>query len=127
EFVHAAQRGILPQQTHHNRLAVQHGNHRNTNVHLCVVEADLDAAVLGEAFLGDIEMAQNLDAGNDRRLEAFHLRRHGNLLQNTVDAIADAQFVFKRFEVNVRGAQIDGVAQDLVDEADDRRVLGGGG
>ena len=64
-------------------------------------------------------MAQNLDARNDGRLKALQLRRHRNVLQHAVNAVADAKFIFERFEVNVRRAQFDGVLQHLVDEADD--------
>ena len=75
-----------------------------------VVDADLDAAVLRQALLGDVQVAENLDARNDRRLKALDLRRHRHLLQHAVDAVADAQLVFERLEVNVGGAQLDGVA-----------------
>jgi hypothetical protein len=74
------------------------------------VDADLDAAVLRQAFLGDVQVAENLDARNDGRLEALDLRRHRHFLQHAVDAVADAELVLERFEVNVRGAQFDGVA-----------------
>ena len=89
------------------------------------VNADLDAAVLRQAFLGDVEMAENLHARNDGRLEPLELRGHGHLLQHAVNAVADAEFVLERLEVDVRRAQFDGVGQDLVDEPDDRGVLGG--
>ena len=116
-------RRVLPQQTHHDRLAVQHRNDRDADVHLGVVDADLDAAVLRQALLGDVQVAENLDARNDGRLKALDLRRHRHVLQHAVNAVADAEFVLERFEVNVRGAQLDGVAQHLVDEADDRGVF----
>jgi hypothetical protein len=126
QFAHAAQRRVLPQQTHDHGLAVQHRNHRDADVHLGVVETDLDAAVLRQAFFRDVEMAQNFDARHDGRLEALELRGHGHVLQHAVNAVADAELVLERFEMNVRRAQLDGVLQNLVDEADDRGfVLGG--
>ncbi len=123
DFAKAAQRGILPQQTHHDRLAVQHRNHGNADVHLGLLDAHLDAAVLRQAFFRDVEMAQNLDARNDGRLKLFQLRRHGHFLQLAVNAVADAEFVLERFEMDVGGAQLDGVLQNLVDEADDGRLV----
>ncbi len=57
DFTEAAQRGILPEQTHDDRLAVQHRNHRDADVHVGVIEANLDAAVLRQAFFRDVEMA----------------------------------------------------------------------
>src|ERR1017187_4745595 len=126
EFAHAAQRGILAKQTHHDRFAVQHRNDRNADVHFGVVETNLDAAILGQALFGDVQMAQNFDARNDRGLKALELRGNGNVLQHAVNPVADAEFVFEGFEVNVRRAQLDGIFQNLVDEADDGRFILGG-
>jgi hypothetical protein len=56
----------------------------------------------------------------------FQLRGHGNFLQFAVNAVADAKFVLERFEVDVRGAQLNRVLQNLVDEADDGRLVFGG-
>jgi hypothetical protein len=50
----------------------------------------------------------------------------GTSCKHAVDAVADAQLVLERFEVNVGRAKLDGVLEHLVDEADDRSVLGGG-
>src|SRR5208282_3852458 len=126
EFGHAAQRGVLAEQTHHDRLAMQHRNHRNADVHFGVIETNLDAAVLRQAFFGDVEMTQNFDARNDSGLKTFQLRGNGNLLQLAVNAVADTEFVLERFEMDVRRAQINGVLQNLVDEADDGRLVLGG-
>ena len=50
----------------------------------------------------------------------------GTVLQHAVNAVADAEFVLERFQVDVRRAQFDGVLQHLVDEADDGRLVLGG-
>ena len=70
-------------------------------------------------------MAQDFHPGDDGRLEPLDLRGHGHFLEHSVNAVADAQFVFERLEVDVRRAQFNGVAQHLVDEADDGGILGG--
>ncbi len=44
-------------------------------------------------------------------------------MQNAVDAIADPQLVLRGFEVNVRGAVLEGLPDDLVDELDDTGFL----
>ncbi len=44
-------------------------------------------------------------------------------MQNAVDAVTDAQFVFGRFKVNVRRAVFEGFPDDLVDEFDDAGFL----
>ena len=57
--------------------------------------ANLDAPVLRHPFLGDVEIAQNLDARNDRRLKPLDRGRHRHLLQQPIHAIADAQLMLK--------------------------------
>lgn len=105
---------------------MEHGNNGHANIDLGGVHADFDAAVLGDTFFGDVEVTEDFDAGNDGGLKAFDLGGDGNFLEDTVDAIADAEFVFEGFEVDIGGAEFDGVAEDLVDEADDGGVGGGG-
>ena len=58
-----------------------------------------------------------------RRLIALELRRHRCLVQNAVDAVADAQFVFGRLKMNVRRAVLVSFPDDLVDELDDAGFL----
>ena len=105
---------------------MQHRDDRDADVHLGILDANLDAPILRQALLGDVEVAENLHARHDGRLEPLDLGRHRHVLQHAVNAVADAEFVLERLEVDVRGAQLDGVAQHLVDEADDGGVLGCG-
>ena len=44
-------------------------------------------------------------------------------MQFAVNAVTDFEFVLERFEMDVRSAQLDGVFQNLVDEADDGRLV----
>ena len=44
-------------------------------------------------------------------------------MENAVDAIADAQFVFRRLEVDVRRAVFERFPHDLIDEFDDAGFL----
>ena len=56
---------------------------------------------------------------------ADHALRHGRrLVQHAVDAEAHAHLVAVGLEVDVRGAPLDGLGDDRVDELDDRRVVG---
>ena len=89
------------------------------------VHADFDAAILRHALLGDVQVGKDFDARDNGGLKALERRRHGDFLQVAVNAVADAELVLEGFEVHVRRAQLDGVAQHLVHEADDARVLGG--
>ena len=46
-------------------------------------------------------------------------------MDHTVHAVAHVQTIVKRLEVDVGRPEPDRIPQHLVDEADDRRVLGG--
>ena len=105
---------------------MQHGDDRDADVDLGVVEPDFDAAVLGQALFGDVEMTEDFDAGNDGWLEPLELRRHGHLLQFTVNPVADSELVLEGFQMHIGGAQFDGVFEDLVDEPDDGCLVFGG-
>ena len=70
-------------------------------------------------------MAQNLDAGNDRRLEPLDLVGHRDVKQQAIHAVTNLEFVLEGLEVNVRGSHSNGITQHLVDKADDRGVPGG--
>ena len=59
---------------------MEHGNDGNTDVDVGVVHSNLDAAILGDPFLGNVEMAKNFDARNNRGLKSFDLRWDGNVL-----------------------------------------------
>ena len=48
-----------------------------------------------------------------------------DVLQHAVDAEAHAHLAAVGLEVDVGGALLDGLGDDLVDELDDRRVVGG--
>jgi len=116
----------LPQQAHDDRFAVEHRDDRHANIHFAVSNPNFDAAILRQPFLRDVEVAENFDTRNDGRLKPFDLRRHRDFLQHAVNPVTNPQLVLKRFEMNIRGAQINGVAQHLIDEANDRSVFGRG-
>ena len=111
------------QQAQRNAFAVNGRHCRNADVDFLALDADVDASVLRQAFLGNVHSRHDLHAGDERRLITLELRRHRRLVQNAVDAVADAQFVFRRLEVNVRGAVFVGLPDDLIDELDDARLL----
>ena len=87
------------------------------------VDRQPDATVLRDAPLGDVEVAHDLHAADDAEHHAPLDR--GGLDEHAVDAEAHAQLGAAGLEVDVRGALLDGLGDDLVDEPDDRRVVGG--
>ena len=90
---------------------------------MVAVDDQADAAVLGRRRSAMSSSAmifmREIDAGG-------HPPRHrGDVLQHAVDAEAHAQLAPVGREVDVGGAALDGLGDDLVDELDDRRVVGG--
>ena len=78
----------------------------------------LDTAVLRQAPLRNIEPRHDLDAGRDCRREARG--RAFRLVQHAVVAIAEAQLVLERFDVDVRRLRLDGALDNLVHKSNDR-------
>ncbi len=103
-------------------FAVQRGNGGDAQIHFLAAHHQLDAPVLRQPPLGDIQHRHDLDARCHRRLQAARRRLH--LVENAVIAIADAQLVFEGIDVNIRSPALDGLRDQLVDEADQRRFAG---
>ena len=78
---------------------------------------ELDAPVLGEAALGDVEAGHDLDAGDDGGGEVG--RRGFGFVEDAVVAVADAETVFEGLDVDVGREGLDGAGDEAVDEADD--------
>src|SRR5262245_15490182 len=59
----------LVQETHDDAFAVNHRDDRNANVDFVIFHAHLDAAVLRQAFLGNVKPGHDLDAADDGGLK----------------------------------------------------------
>ena len=88
-------------------------------------QAQLGAAVLGQAPFGDVQARHDLEAGSDARCQGA--RRFHHLAQHPVHPHAHAVAVFVGFEMEVGGAGVDGVQHEFVDEAHHRSVVHLGG
>ena len=115
--------GVLVEDAEHGLLAEDRGQDRHAEVDLARVVAELDAAVLGHAALGDVEVGHDLEPRDDRRLQA--LGRGEHLVQHAVDAEADAEDLLVGLPVDVGGALADRVDEHHVDELHDRRLVRG--
>ena len=73
------------------------------------------------APLGDVEPRHDFEARDD--LDGQLDRRQRDFFEHTVDARADAKDFLVGLEMDVRAALLDGIEQDLIDEAHDRRVF----
>ena len=104
-------------------LAMHRGHDRDAEVDLAALVTNAEAAVLRNPPLGDIELAHDLDARNDRLVPILRDRRHG-VVQNAVDAVLDGDFGIPRLDVDVAGAPFERVEDRRIDQTDDRRDVG---
>ena len=102
QAVQGQQPGALIEQAHHHRLAVLHRHGRDAHVDLGVAHLDVEAAVLRQALLGDVQPGHQLQAQHQRRGDlGIGLGLH---VQHAVDAEADDQPGLLRLDVDVGGA-----------------------
>jgi hypothetical protein len=116
--------GVGPENTQHDRLAVIGRAAADAEVDLLPVHRHLDAAVLGDSTLGNVDARHELESGQQRRLHA--LGQVVTHVTDTVDPVAEQDPVLHRLDVDVRCAVADGLRDDAVHQADDRRVVAGG-
>jgi hypothetical protein len=111
----------LVQDTEHDLLAEDHREGGDPEIHHPVLHPQLDAPVLGNPSLGDVEVRQDLDAGRDPGLH-LHGRLH-HLHERPVDPVADPYLLLVRLDVDVGGPLQHGVGEEAVDELHHRRLL----
>ena len=87
------------------------------------VDPDLEAAVLGNPLLGDVEFGHDLDPADDGLVVALVDRLH-RLVQHAVDPVLDDDFLLARLDVDIRSAALDRIEQRRVDELDDGALVG---
>ena len=95
-------------------LAVQRGHRGRADVERTTAPDEVDAAVLREAMLGDVEVRHDLDARQHRG--PLTDRDGRGVLQEPVDTEAHQQAVGGRLEVDVAGASCDGPVDQVVHE-----------
>src|SRR4051812_19875303 len=123
ELGHVELQVALVEESHDDLLAEERRADGDAEVHLAsLAELELDAAVLREAALGDVQLGHDLQTAGDGRLQ-LHGRLH-RLEEHAVHAVADAEVLLVGLDVDVGGALLDGVEEDEVHELDDRRVGG---
>ena len=113
----------LVEEPHDDLLAEEGRESRDPIVHLLAGHLDLDAAVLGEPALGDVELSHDLDARGDSRLQPKRGLHH--VVEHAVHPVADTEGFLVRLDMDIRRPFLDGVGQDQVHQFDDRGVLGG--
>ena len=71
-------------------------------------------------MLGNHHARLDFQARDHGRLQA--LGRRFDFLHDTVNAIPEAKALFQGFQVNIRGAQLERVHNDLIHQADERGI-----
>ncbi len=118
---------LFVEDAEHGIFAVDGGHDGDTEVDGAAVVLDAETAILGDAALGNVELAHDLDARDDGRVMLFADGRHG-VGEHAVDAELDDDRVVARLDVNVAGAALERGENRGIDEADDRaHVRAGGG
>ena len=110
---------FLVENTDDRVFAMNRGHDRYTKVNRSPFVSRLEAAVLRDAPLGNVELRHDFDSRNDRRMVLLRDRRHG-FAQRPVDAVLHADFGVSRFDVDVTGAALERGEDDRVHEPDDR-------
>ena len=94
-----------------------HGWHGgDADVDGLALELEVDASVLREAALGDVEARHDFESGDDGALQRLDVFRDGDFDEPAVDAVADAEVGGEGLDVDIGGALVEGLADDLVDE-----------
>ena len=111
----------LVEDAQHDTFAELRRQGRDAQVNLSSAQRDLDAPVLRDAALGDVEVGEHLQPRGDRQRQRAGRRRH--FVERTIDAVADLELVLKRLEVDVRSLVADGLANHEIYKPDDRRLF----
>jgi len=100
----------------------RNGRHdRDAEVDRAPAHAELEAAVLRDALLGDVELRHDLM--REMMVPWCRLSIGPWLVQDAVDAVLDEDHVFLGLDVDVGGAPLDRVEHDESTELDDGRGI----
>ena len=121
EFFQVEREVALVENPQHHFLAEQRRQHAHAEVDDLLTNLELDAPVLRDTALSNIERRHDLEARNQRRAH-FQWRLH-DFSQGTVNAIADTQLSLETLEVDVGSSLVYRIHEDGINELDDRRFI----
>ncbi len=113
--------GLLVQQAQHHPLAMPGWQGGNPHIHCPADQPQADAAVLGQALFGNVQLGHDLDPRDDHRCQRPGRLQH--FTQDTVHPQADRQAILEGLDMDIRGVLLDRFGQQRVDQADDRRLV----
>jgi hypothetical protein len=109
QLVELEQAGRLVEQAHDHGFAVLDGHGRQAHIDVALLHAHAEAAVLRQALLADVERGHELQACDERRGHPPSL--DDLLLQLAVHTLANTQNVLVGFDVNIGGADLNGILE----------------
>ncbi|MBT9175586.1 MAG: hypothetical protein DDT22_01266 [candidate division WS2 bacterium] len=112
----------LAQKTHHRLFAEEGGEDGDAEGNPVGLGLHLEAAVLRQAFLVELEVGEHLDARDDAR--GGGLRQIHRIVEDAVDTIPHQHLGLHRLDMNVGRVLYDGVPQERVDDAHYWQVFG---
>ena len=121
EVAEAEEETAFIENPHDDGFAVIGGDGGDPEVDVLGADAGLDTAVLRDAAFVDAHGTRHdFETGHDGGMEVLGVT--GDLLEDPVDAVADAESFFERFDVDVTGAGDDCFGEQFADHADDGGV-----
>ena len=114
--------GALIQQTHHHRFAELYRHGRDPHIQAAVLHPDVEAAVLRQPLLGDIQAGHDLQAHHQRRSHPRLL--HDLLAEHAIDTLTDAHHALIRLDVNVRGFHLHRILEQRLQQTHHRCLAG---
>ena len=117
DLAEVAHHDVGIEHAHDHLLAEGDAHRRDAQLDLALAARRLDAPVLRPPLLGDVEAGEHLEARDHRRVH--HLGQRVDLVQHAVDAHAHDRLVALRLDVDVAGALVECVVQEVLDGVDD--------
>ncbi len=114
--------GADVEQPQNQIFPVNGGQGRGPDIDFLVVDPDVEAAVLGDAGVGDVHVGQHLEPGDNPRQDGAGRGR--NFVELAVDSQPDLGAVFFRADMDIAGPALYRLAEDGVDQADHRGGAG---
>ena len=112
EMIGVIQMGRRSQNTQHRFLAEDCGQHGHTDVDIALIQLYPEMAVLGNTLLSNIQIRQNLDTGDKRRVD---VPVNGHIFHNdAVNTHAHPGLIFKGLNMDIAGACLNGTLQKAV-------------
>ena len=121
QMLHVELIDILVEQAQYRAFAMSGGQRGNPHIDSLAAHPQRDAAILRQAFFGNVQLRHNLDARNQRGMNCL-LRTH-YIAQTTVNAKAHHRNLLERFDMNIRCAFAQCLGQQRIDRAYHRRVI----